>query len=144
MKRIMSVMTFAALGLLLSAAHADDRTPSAMLRLSGGSVGAGVGVNWGSGTLTYNGKDYPVSVKGLTLGDVGIKSVDASGKVYGLKSLRDFDGNYTAVGAGLTAAGGGAVAEMENQNGVKVQLVSTSQGVDIGLGAAGVDMNVVR
>jgi hypothetical protein len=112
--------------------------------LSGGSVGVGVGVNWASGTLTYHGKNYPVNVKGLTVGDIGVKSVDASGKVYGLNSLRDFDGNYAAVGTGITAAGGGSIAEMENQNGVKVQLVSTTQGVDIGLGAAGVSMKIAH
>ncbi len=33
--------------------------PDATLRLSGGSFALGIGVNWGSGTLTYKGKDYP-------------------------------------------------------------------------------------
>jgi len=49
------------------------------LRLSGGSVAAGVGVDWASGTLTYQGKHYPVSVKGLSVGDVGVTSIEASG-----------------------------------------------------------------
>lgn len=120
----------------------EEKAPDATLQLSGGSVAAGIGFSWGSGTLTYNGKDYPVSVSGLSVGSVGITSATASGKVYNLKELKDFDGTYTAVGAGLTAAGGGAIATMRNQNGVTINLVSTTQGVKITLGAAGVSMKI--
>ena len=59
-----------------------------------------------------------------------------------MKELKDFDGTHTAVGAGLTAAGGGAIATMRNQNGVTINLVSTTQGVKITLGAAGVSMKI--
>jgi hypothetical protein len=119
-----------------------EKAPDATLRLSSGSVAAGVGFSWGSGTLTYKGKDYPVSVSGLSVGSVGVTSATASGKVYNLKELKDFDGTFTAVGAGLTAAGGGAIATMRNQNGVTIDLVSTTEGVKITLGAAGVSMNI--
>jgi len=53
-------------------------------------------------------------------------------------------GNHTAVDAGLTAAGGAGVAAMKNQNGATVELVSTTRGVEIGLGGAGVDMKVKK
>jgi len=142
MRRMMGFMAVAALGLALTAAEAKSRTPNATLRLTGGSVAAGVGVDWGRGTLTYQGKTYPVAVKGLSVGDVGVTSIEASGKVFNLKKLSDFDGNYTAVDAGLTAAGGAGVAAMKNQNGVTVELVSTTRGVDIALGGAGVDMKI--
>jgi len=144
MRRMTGFMTVAALGLALTAAQAKNRTPNATLKLSGGSVAAGIGVDWGRGTLTYQGKRYPVDVKGLSAGDVGVKSIEASGKVFHLKKLSDFDGNYTAVDAGLTAAGGAGVAAMKNQNGVTVELVSTTQGVAIGLGGAGVDMQIKK
>ena len=107
-------------------------------------MAAGVGVDWASGTLTYQGKHYPVSVKGLSVGDVGVTSIEASGKVFDLKRLGDFNGNYTAVDAELTAGGGGGVAAMRNQNSVTVELVSTTQGVAIGLGGAGVDMKIKK
>ena len=58
MKGITGFVTVAALGLTLAAAHAKDTTPSATIKLTGGSVGAGVGVDWGRGTLTYRGKEY--------------------------------------------------------------------------------------
>ena len=62
--------------------------PAATLRLSGDSVAAGVGFSWGEGTLVYKGKEYPVSVEGLSVGSVGITSATASGKVYQLKDTR--------------------------------------------------------
>jgi hypothetical protein len=44
----------------LTAAQAKGETPSATLKLEGGSVAAGVGVDWGHRTLSYQGKDYPI------------------------------------------------------------------------------------
>ena len=141
MRRISALMAVAALGLALSVAQAED-TPDATLQLSKGSVAAGIGFSWGSGTLTYQGKDYPITVNGLSVGDVGVSRIEASGKVYNLKKLADFDGNYTAATAGATIAGGASVTAMKNQNGVSVHLVSTSQGLKWNLSASGVSMRI--
>jgi hypothetical protein len=143
MRRSIAFMAVATLGLALTAAHAKQ-TPSGTLRLSGGSVAAGIGVSWGSGTLTYKGKSYPIEVKGLSAGDVGAAKIEASGKVYNLKSLDDFDGNYTGVAAGGAVAGGGSVTRMKNQNGVTVTLTATTRGIKFTLGAGGVEMKVKR
>jgi hypothetical protein len=143
MKKIMGLITIAVLGIGLTAAVAEEeKTPDATIKLSAGSVAAGVGISWGSGMLSYKGKEYPIAVTGLSVGDVGITKVEASGKVYNLKKIDDFNGNYTAVGAGATVAGGGAVSAMRNQNGVSVELVATTQGVKFALGGGGVDMKI--
>ena len=135
----------AALGLVLGTAQAADKEkPDATLALSGGSVAAGIGYSWGSGTLTYKGKTYPVEVSGLSPGDVGASKVEAWGDVFHLKQLSDFDGNYTAGTAGATVGGGAAVTVMENQNGVKVHLVSTTQGLKISLAASGVSLKIKK
>ena len=123
---------------------AKEGKPNATLRLSGKSLAAGVGFSWGKGTLTYKGKDYPVSVRGLSLVKVGITKVTASGEVYNLKNLHDFDGNYTAAGAGMTLAGGRSAVAMKNQNGVRVVLGATTRGVDVTIGGAGVDMAIKK
>jgi hypothetical protein len=70
--------------------------------------------------------------------------MDASGSVYNLKKLEDFDGNYTAAAAGATLAGGATGVTMKNQNGVKGNLVATSQGVKLVLGGGGVDMEIKK
>src|SRR6266403_5472658 len=55
-------------GFTRAATKHEPAKPDATLRLKGGSFAAGIGFSWGSGTLTYQGKDYPVSVNGLSLG----------------------------------------------------------------------------
>jgi hypothetical protein len=143
MRRIMGFVTIAVLSVALTAAIAAEENPvAATIKLSGGSAAAGLGVNWGGGTLTYQGKDYPISVKGLTVGDVGFSKIEASGNVYNLKDLEDFDGNYTGVAAGAAVAGGAGATTLKNQNGVTVNLVSTTQGVKLTLGGGGVEMKL--
>jgi hypothetical protein len=118
--------------------------PDATIDLSEGSVGIGVGYSWGKGTLHYQGQSIPVTVKGLGVGKVGASKVSASGEVYHLTSLADFDGNYTAAAAGATLGGGGAVTAMQNQNGVVIKMRSTTQGVDLNLSVDGVAFKLQR
>jgi len=145
-RKIIALAAIAALGLMVGLAHAKEKAKHghATIKLSGGSVAAGVGISWGSGTLTYEGKQYPVSVSGLSVSDVGVSKISASGTVSGLEKLEDFDGNYTAVGAGATVAGGGSAVSMRNQNGVTVNLVATSKGLKFTLGGAGVSMSIKK
>ena len=137
---ILSVAFFLMAGFAQAAGKSSR--PDATLHLHSGSVAAGVGISWGKGTLTYKGKEYPVSVNGLSLGKVGITKVTASGEVYHLKRLEDFSGNYTSTNADITLAGGHSGIIMKNQNGVVVVVRATSRGVDLTIGASGVDMKL--
>ena len=128
-------------GLLAGFAQA---AADATIRFSGGAVAVGIGWSWGKGTLTYKGKDYPISVKGLSLGKVGITGVTATGEVVNLKKLQDFDGNYTGVGAGITLAGGRSAVTIKNQNGVRVRVISTTRGADVTVGVGGVDLKIKK
>ena len=114
----------------------------ALIRVSSGSFGAGVGISWGSGTLTQAGKEYPLKVDGLTVGTVGITKATALGKVYNLKKLSDINGTYAAIGTGATIGGGGAAVTMKNANGVIVDLVTTTEGVSFTLGTSGVTITL--
>jgi hypothetical protein len=138
----LGLMVVATLSLPLSTALAKAKAPDATLQLSEGSVAAGLGFSWGGGTLTFRGKRYPVSVDGLSVGSVGISRATASGSVFNLKKLEDFNGTYTAVGAGAAVGGGASIATMQNQNGVRITLRSRSQGVKFTLGGAGVSLNI--
>ena len=130
--------------LLTGLALAQAKKPDATLSLSEGTVGVGIGFSWGKGSLSYKGKTYPFKVEGLSVGDVGIQRATATGNVFGLKKIEDFDGNYTAAGAGATVGGGAGAAVMKNQNGVTIHLVSTSQGLKFTLGASGVSMKIKK
>ena len=106
------------------------------------SVAIGVGVSWGDGVLEYQGKKYPFTVEGLSVIDLGVSKVSASGDVKNLKKVEDFAGNYTAAGAGAAVGGGAGAAAMKNQNGVEMNLVATTQGVKLSLAAAGVSIKL--
>ena len=123
---------------------AKHEKPDATIKLKGGSVAAGIGYSWGSGTLTYQGKEYPVSVNGLSLGKVGISGSSATGEVYHLNKIEDFNGHYNAGSAGLTIAGGASATAMKNQNGVSVVVTSTSRGADVTIAGGGVDMQLKK
>ena len=112
------------------------------VKITGKSVAAGVGYSWGNGVLTYQGEEYPFSISGFSAGDIGITSAELSGEVYNLKKLEDFNGNYTSFTAGATVAGGGAGATMKNQNGVIINVVATTQGLNFKLGVDGMKIDL--
>jgi hypothetical protein len=119
--------------------------PDATLRLSTGGFAIGIGVNWGSGTLTYKGKNYPVKVKGLSVGRVGATSTSAYGEVFNLKNLQDFNGHYNVGGAGtrgVTLGAGKTGTLMSNQAGVIVRVSSTQNGIAVNATGGGVDMQL--
>src|SRR4051812_30453836 len=68
-----------------SIARAQEEAPDGTVKISSGSVAAGIGFSWGGGVLTYQGKDYPFDVSGLSVADVGISKAEASGSVSHLK-----------------------------------------------------------
>jgi hypothetical protein len=118
--------------------------PDATLKMSEGQVALGIGYSWGKGTLSYKGKKYEFKVDGLSVLDVGITKATSAGKVYNLKKLEDFDGNYTAMAAEGTIAGGAGVTKLKNQNGVVIELVSTTKGVNLKLAAEGVKFAIKK
>jgi hypothetical protein len=129
---------------LSSLAMAQEKQPDATLTMSEGQFAIGIGFSWGQGVLTYQGKQYPFKVKGLSVVDVGITKATSSGKVYNLKKLEDFNGNYTAASAEGTVAGGAGALNMKNQNGVVINLVSTTQGVNVKLALEGVQIQLEK
>jgi hypothetical protein len=140
------VMAVVAVGALVAAVAgvSSAQAKKATLTLSDGSVAAGIGFSWGKGSLAYAGKTYPVKVEGLSVGEVGITRATARGSVSNLTKLDDFSGNYVAVGGGATAAGGANVAVMQNQNGVVIELQSTTQGASLKLGTEGLRLTLAN
>jgi hypothetical protein len=122
----------------------EKKKPDATLKLTEGSVAVGVGWTWGKGELHYKGKTYKFKVEGLSLGELGQKKASATGEVYNLKKLEDFDGLYAAGGAAATAGEGKGVAALQNPNGVSVLLKSTTQGLDLKAAAEGIKLTLEK
>jgi hypothetical protein len=130
--------------LILAATVPAQSNTSGTVALESTAVAIGVGVSWGDGTLTYSGKQHKFSVEGLSVLDLGVSKVSAKGVVSDLKKVEDFEGTYTAAEAGAAAGGGAGIATLINQNGVKMKLESTAQGVRLTAAAAGVAIKLKK
>jgi hypothetical protein len=122
-------------------AAADDK-PSGTVTIESKSVALGVGVSWGDGKLSYQGKTHTFSVKGLSVVDLGVSKVSTRGKVFNLKKLEDFAGTYAAAQAGAAVGGGMSVVALKNQNGVVMELTSTQTGVKLTLAGEGIEVKL--
>jgi len=144
MRRVMTAVAIVGCLVAALAGLAAAQGQTGTLRLTDGSVAVGIGFSWGGGTLTYGGKTYRVNVDGLSAGEVGVSHATAVGAVKNLKKLSDFSGNYVAAGAGATAGGGADVAVMRNENGVVIEMQSTTQGANVKLGIDGVRLTLAN
>jgi hypothetical protein len=131
-----------ALVLMGAPAIADDKMPDATVRLSEGSVAAGIGWSWGHGEISYQGKTYRIKIDGLSVAEVGITKAEATGTIYNLKDLADINGVYAAAGAEGTAGKGAGVSSLRNAKGVVINLKSETKGADIKIAASGLKITL--
>jgi hypothetical protein len=136
--------TLVALGCfgVMTLAIAADPPVSGTVRISSKAVAIGVGVTWGDGQLTFQGKTVPFSVEGLSVVDLGVTDITSSGEVFNLNKLEDFSGNFVAGEAGIAIASGPSDTVMKNQNGVVIRLHGTQKGARLTLAAAGVTLKL--
>ena len=111
---------------LSSAAHADSGT----VRLTIYKGGWFIGGSGGSGTLTFRGRTYPLSVGGIDAGLVfgGSKTV-LRGRVRNINRPSDVAGVYGAAGAGLAIGGGARAIVLSNQKGAILEMTGRQFGL---------------
>ena len=141
-RTVSRIALFLVLALATTAVPAQSPDPSGKVSLESTSIAAGVGVSWGDGKLNFKGKDYPFSVKGLSLVDWGISKANAVGEVYNLTDVSKFGGDYLAGEAGFALAGGMGGISMRNANGVIMILRSVSTGAKLQLGPSGLNISM--
>ena len=127
---------------LSSGAFAEDAPPDATLQLTQTSVALVIGYTWGGGTLTYRDKSYPVEMDGLSFLALGFARAKVSAEVFNLKTLEEFNGTYMAGSIEGTAGAGAGATIMRNQNGVVIQLYTTTEGLNLKLAPEGVRLNI--
>jgi len=128
----------------LALAAEKEKTPDATLTLSEGQVALGIGWSWGKGVLTFEGKNYPFKVGGLSVLDVGITKAEAEGTVYNLKKLEDFNGTYVSAAAEATLGVGAGATAMKNDKGVVIHLHPKTKGVNLKLAGEGVKFTLEK
>ena len=150
MKRWIKSSRFRGLVLVLlraaaaAALAADAKKPDGTVTLSEGSVAAGIGWSWGHGTLHFQGKTYKFKVEGLSVGEVGVTKAKATGNVYGLKNLDDFDGVYGAAGAEIAVQEGKGATALINDKKVQVVLTSVTKGASLKIAAEGLKLKLEK
>jgi hypothetical protein len=147
MKRVATVVLVMVMAMVVGLSgivYAQEKKPDATLTLTEGQVAVGIGWSWGKGVLTYQGKEYPFKVKGLSVADVGVTKATSSGKVFRLEKLENFNGTYSGGSAEGTIGGGKGVTRIQNQNGVILELISTTQGVNLKFAGEGVTFTLEK
>ena len=139
---ILCFVLMAAVVFFTSSTMASDLKPSGTVSIDSKTVALGIGIQWGNGVLKFNDKEYPFKVNGLSVIDIGISDISASGVVYELKKIEDFAGTFTAVEASIALGGGVGAATMKNQNGVHMQLQSTKSGIQLKLAPEGLKVKM--
>jgi hypothetical protein len=131
-------VAFAGAG-LSSAAHADSGTISFQV-LKGGWV---VGASGGSGTLTFHGQHYPISIGGLSYGIVfGASKTYFHGTVSNIRSPSDVSGIYGAAGAGAAIGAGAQAIVLTNEKGAVLALTGQQVGLQINADLSGLSISV--
>ncbi len=144
-----AVVAITILGLVTASAVANpaeppEGKPDATVKLTGGTAAIGIGYTWGSGVLTYQGKQYKFKINGLSTTAVGASSIDAVGDVYHLAKLEDFNGHYAGVTTAAAVGGGVSFTAIKNGSGVYIQLHGTSVGLLFKAGPSGINVELEK
>ncbi len=102
-----------------------------------------VGVSGGKGRLTLDGKSYNLSVGGVSLGaTIGASKAELIGEAENISNPSDIQGTYTAVQAGVAAAGGTKTAQLKNSKGVVLKLRGKQIGLEFSLDLSGMQISL--
>jgi hypothetical protein len=118
--------------LMLVGASGQSRAQTGIININIVKVGFILGIGGGSGTLTFNGNVYPITVGGVSVGTIGIADMQLRGTASNLQNAADLAGTYTATSASVAFVGGAKVAQLQNERGVIIQV----SGVEVGLEAS--------
>jgi hypothetical protein len=127
---------------MLAGAPSLSYAENGSVRMKISKVGFIVGVGGGSGTLTFKGKQYRLSIGGVSAGTIGVASMDLVGTATNLTTAADIAGSYSAAGAGLAIAGGAKVATLQNAKGVVLQLQGRQVGFEASLAVSGLTISL--
>lgn len=136
--RIPRPIAFAAAAMLLAAeaGSAVAAEPSGTVTISQVQIAFLVSGNVGGGTLRFKGRSYDFSLGGLGYGGVGASKIEATGEVYNLNRVEDFEGAYVQGRYGAVAGKEqlGGDFWLYNTKGVELRLRSRREGYALSLG----------
>jgi hypothetical protein len=141
MLRLFGVMKFGGVmlagALMLVSVSTQSRAQTGTVNIKIVKAGFIVGVGGGSGTLTFNGKGYRLNIGGVSVGTIGVATVNLVGTARNLRTAADIAGTYAAASASVAIVGGGKVAKLQNEKGVILELHGVQLGLEASLSLSG-------
>jgi hypothetical protein len=102
-----------------------------------------VGVGGGEGVLVLRGKRYPFTVSGMSVGfTIGASTTKLVGRALNLSGPASIEGSYSSIGAGGAIAAGAAGVQLQNANGVILQLSGPKVGAELSAAVGGVTIRL--
>ena len=135
-------MAFLIVATIVGAQPEKPLYPVGSISFESTSIAAGIGVTWGKGTFTFEGKKYPIEVKGLKVLAAGISKVNAVADVYNLTKASDVAGTYVGLSGGVAIVGGVKGVLAQNGSGVVLDLRARQKGVSLDLGMEGFSISM--
>ena len=134
-----------ALPAILVAGITSARADSGTVRISFIKAGWVIGGAVGSGTMTFQGRTYPLSIGGLSYGlTFGGSQTNLHGRVTNIYRPSDIEGVYGAAGAGATVIRGPQAVVLANQKGAVLELSGRQTGLMINLDLSGMALSLKR
>ena len=132
-------IAFTAIASLSSAAYADSGSISFRVIKAGIVIGG----SGGSGTLTFHGRSYPVSIGGISYGfTFGASETRFRGTVSNIRSPNDVSGVYAAGNVGAAVGRGAQAIVLTNQHGAVLSLSGSSVGAIVSADLNGLAVTV--
>lgn len=124
---------------LLSSAYADNGS----IRFNVVKAGFVVGGSGGSGTLNFHGRNYPLSIGGVSWGfTFGASKTDFVGRVSNIRRPSDVSGVYAAAGAGAAVGAGAGAIVLTNEKGAVLTLSGRQAGLIVAADLNGLVISV--
>ena len=102
-----------------------------------------LGGSGGSGTLTFHGRQYPLSIGGISYGfTFGASETNFYGTVSNIRRASDVAGVYGQAGAGAAVGRGAQAVVLTNQNGAVLTLSGRQRGVIISADLSGLALSM--
>lgn len=136
-----SSLLASAWALVLSPAQAD----SGSIRFTLIKAGIVIGGSGGSGSLSFRGRRYALSVGGISYGfTFGASQTSFGGTVSNIRRPQDVEGVYAAGSAGAALGRGAQVIVLTNQNGAVLTLSGESVGLIVSADVNGLALSLQR
>jgi hypothetical protein len=127
---------------MLTAAPSQSYAETGSVRLKITKVGFIVGVGGGSGTLTFRGHHYRLSIGGVSAGTIGVAGAELVGTASNLRTAGDIAGTYSAASASVAVAGGAKAVTLQNSKGVILTLQGRQVGFEASLSLSGLTISM--